>query len=138
VSNPYLSLLGRVLIAAFFLSEAVARIGRWSELALIVEAKGIPLGHILLTCTLITMLFCGTGLLIGYQIRLCAVALIVCTLGWLVFAHDFWSILNPDRRANEYQTFALGMTLIGGLLLLMGDKVQRFALDACLKSEKDA
>lgn len=137
MSNSYISLLGRALIALFFVSEAISRIGRWDELALIVEAKGIPLGHILLTTALLAMLLCGIGLLIGYQIKLCGSVLMVCTLGWLFFAHDFWSFLNPDKRADEYQTFALGITLIGGLLLLMGQKAQPFTLDAHLRSVKD-
>lgn len=125
-----LFLLGRLLLGWFFLSQAILRVGQWSSAALFVE--GLPLGHLLLSFSLVAMLIGGLGLVLGLQTRACAAILAVCTLGWLLSAHPFWRIGDSAARGADYQVFALGVGLVAGLVLLVAAGPGRWSLDALL------
>jgi putative oxidoreductase len=137
VSKSFLLLLGRALVGWYFVSQAVMRISNWDAMAILVEIKHVPMGQILLTFSLIAMLLGGVTLILGYQARLTAAVLVLCTGAWLLVAHDFWSIHDAVVRDSDYQTFALGIALLGGLLLMMGEGPGRFSLDAMISRQAE-
>ncbi len=83
---------------------------------ILVQMKQVPFGHLLLALSLIAMFFGSVGLVSGFQTRFSALVLAVCTAAWIGVAHDFWTIQNPLVQAADYQIFALGIAIIGGLL----------------------
>ena len=130
VSTDFHALVGRLLLGWFFLSQANLRVGQWDAMLLLVQMRHIPLGATLLSLSLVTMLLGGAGIILGWQARLCAAALTLCTLAWVVCAHDFWNLQNAIDRTGDFETFSLGLGLVGGLLLLTGFGPGRFSMDA--------
>lgn len=99
-------------------------------MVVLVQMKHLPFGTLLLGVAILAMIMGAAGLLVGFQTRFSALVLACCTLGWMLVAHDFWNIDNPLERAADYQTFALGAALTGGLLVLVGRGAGNIAFDA--------
>lgn len=104
---------------------------------MLVEMKRVPFGQVSLGLSLIAMCFGSIGLVLGFQTRFTAFALIICTGAWIGVAHDFWTISNPVVRAADYQIFALGVAIIAGLLCLVAFGAGRFAVDGVDAGKKN-
>jgi putative oxidoreductase len=120
---------GRVLLGWFFTSQAVQRINEWGAMKILVQTRHIPFGAMLLTLSLLAMFFGSIGLVSGFRTRFSAFVLIICTSAWIGVAHDFWAIQNPIARAADYQIFALGMALIGGLFAFVASGAGQYSAD---------
>jgi len=99
-------LIGRWLIAWFFLSEAYTRASSWSGTIEMMAAKHIPDAP-----------------------PLFALALFGFTIVTTVVMHDYWKIANLAERATEYDLFARNMAIAGGLLLIVGMGAGPLAID---------
>jgi putative oxidoreductase len=73
-------------------------------------------------------LFGGLLILVGYQTRWAAIALIVFTLLTIFLAHNFWTMEGPARVANQAH-FYKNLGLIGGFLFLIALGSGRCSLD---------
>jgi putative oxidoreductase len=122
-----LSMLGRWLLGWFFISEALHRIADWDAMVILVQMKHVPYGQPLLALGVVAMIFGGSMLFIGFQTRFSALILALCTIAWTGLAHDFWTIRNAAERASDYQDFALGIAVIGGLLTIAAFGGGRFS-----------
>ena len=128
-SESITPLLGRFLLAWFFLSQAVQRIREWDAMVVLTQMKHLPFGPLLLALAVLAMIWGGFMLILGYQTRFAALMLSFCTAVWIYVAHDFWTLRDPILRGADYLTFSLGVALIGGLLALTGLGGGRFSLD---------
>jgi putative oxidoreductase len=99
-------------------------------MVILVQMKHVPFGMVLLGLSLLAMIFGSFGLVSGFQTRFSAVVLAICTASWAGVARNFWAIHNPLERSSDYQTFALGVAIIGGLFCLAASGGGRFAIDA--------
>jgi putative oxidoreductase len=122
-------LVGRCVLAWFFLSEAWSRAGAWDSTLLAMTAKDLPVPPVLLAVALLAMVLGGLSLLFGFQTRHGALLLFGFTIAASLLMNDFWKIENPADRAAEYDLFARNMAIAGGLLLLVGMGPGKFALD---------
>ena len=113
------SFCGRAFIGWFFISEAYHRILEWDAMEILVQMRHVPFGQPLLALAVLAMILGGISLVIGFQTRFSALVLSVCTGAWIAVAHNFWTIHNAILRASDYQMFALGIAVIGGLLTLV-------------------
>jgi putative oxidoreductase len=123
-------LVGRCILAWYFFSQALARIFEWDAMVVLARMKHVPLAPLLLGFAILAMSLGAIALLVGFLTRFSALMLACCTLGWMLIAHDFWTLRDPLERAADYQTFALGAALTGGLLILVGRGAGKFAWDA--------
>jgi putative oxidoreductase len=129
--SEYISpFVGRMVLAWFFLSEAVAYAGQWDGTVQLMALKGIPVAPLLLAVALIAMFLGGLSLVLGFQTRHGAVLLFGFTVVVSVAMHNFWSISNPIERASDYEMFARNMAIAGGLLLLVGMGPGPVAIDS--------
>jgi putative oxidoreductase len=129
LSEQISPLIGRWVLAWFFLSEAFAMAGRWDATLLGMTAKEIPAPPLLLALALLAMILGGLSLLLGYHTRHGAMLLFAFTIAASVLMHDFWKIDNPADRVADYDIFARNVAIAGGLLLLVGMGPGRFAID---------
>jgi putative oxidoreductase len=129
--SEYISpLVGRLILAWFFLGEAMTYAGQWDGTIQLMALKNIPLQPLLLALALIVMFLGGLSLVFGFQTRYGAVMLFGYTIIVSVAMHDFWLINNAIDRAADYEIFARNMAIAGGLLLLVGMGPGPVAIDS--------
>ena len=129
--SEYISpLVGRLILAWFFLSEAMTYAGQWDGTIQLMALKNIPVQPLLLALALIVMFLGGLSLVFGFQTRYAAVMLFGYTIIVSVAMHDFWLINNAIDRAADYEIFARNMAIAGGLLLLVGMGPGPVAIDS--------
>jgi putative oxidoreductase len=129
--SEYISpLLGRLVLAWFFLGEALGYAGQWEATIQLMALKNIPAAPLLLALALIVMALGALSLAFGFQTRHGAVLLFGFTVIASVAMHDFWSIHDPVARGEDYEVFARNMAIAGGLLLLIGMGPGPVAIDS--------
>ena len=119
---PAAALVGRALLAAIFLHEAVSKLTAYSAALAYMRAFGVP-GE-LLPFAIAVELGCGVLLLCGYQTRAAALVLAVFCLATAVLFHR-----NLGDR-NQLLHFEKDLAIAGGLLVLFARGAGAWALDA--------
>ena len=129
--SEYISpLVGRLILAWFFLGAALDYGNHWDATIQLMALKGIPAAPLLLALALIAMLLGGLSLVFGFQTRYGAVLLFGFTIIVSVAMHDYWLINSPIDRAADFDIFARNMAIAGGLLLLVGMGPGPVAIDS--------
>ncbi|HEY2068676.1 MAG: DoxX family membrane protein [Rhizomicrobium sp.] len=121
-------LIGRWLLAWYFLSQGWALANDWNHTVLDMLAHGLPVAPLLLALALLVMLLGSLSLILGYQTRYGAVMLFALVVLSSIAMHAFWLMHSPAQQA-QYELFARNLAIAGGLLLLVGMGPGRFALD---------
>jgi len=129
-------LIGRGLLAWFFLSSAIGIMGDFEGQAQVMTIKHLPVPQLLLVATLMVLILGGLSLLIGFHTRAGALLLFAFTLIASMVMLDFWHVADPIGRNDEYDLFARNVAIAGGLLLLVGMGPGAFAVDNSLAPKK--
>ena len=119
---PAAALVGRALLAAIFLHEAVSKLTAYSAALAYMRAFGVP-GE-LLPFAIAVELGCGVLILCGYQTRAAALLLAAFCLATAVLFHR-----NLGDR-NQLLHFEKDLAIAGGLLVLFAHGAGSWALDA--------
>jgi len=122
-------LIGRWVLAWYFLSAAWDRATHWNTTMTLMAMQHVPAPPVLLALALIVMILGGLSLFLGYHTRHGAMLLFGFTAVVTVAMHNFWTIHNPSDRAADYELFACNVAIAGALLLLVGMGAGPFALD---------
>ncbi|MBS0473298.1 MAG: DoxX family protein [Proteobacteria bacterium] len=134
--SEYISpLVGRLILAWFFLSGVYSYAGQWDVSVQFMALKGIPAPPLMLALALVAATLGGFSLILGYQTRHGAVLLFAFTLIVSIAMHDFWKIHDVIAREADYQIFARNMAIAGALLFLVGMGPGPVAIDS-IKSKK--
>jgi putative oxidoreductase len=115
---PAAALVGRALLAAIFLHEAVSKLTAYSAALAYMRAFGV------LPFAIAVELGCGVLILCGYQTRAAALLLAVFCLATAVLFHR-----NLGDR-NQLLHFEKELAIAGGLLVLFAHGGGAWALDA--------
>jgi putative oxidoreductase len=135
--SEYISpLVGRLILAWFFLSQAVFYGGHWNDTILMMAHKSVPIPPVLLMLSLIILWLGGLSLILGFQTRHGAVLLFGFTLVVSVAIHNFWLIPDGGLRFAEYEIFARNTAIAGALLLLVGMGPGPVAIDSIKRGGK--
>jgi len=129
-------LIGRAMMAFFFLNAALGIMGSFEGTAQLMMLKNLPAPQLLLVFVLVILILGGLSLLFGFHTRAGALMLFAFTLIASMLMHDFWKIANPIDRASDYEIFARNVAIAGGLLLIVGMGPGAFALDNALNPKK--
>ena len=122
-------LVGRLLIAWFFLGEVRWRIDNWEGTVGLMHMRHIPSADLLLVIAIMVMVLGGLALILGYHTRQGALLLFGFTVLATVLIHDYWRIGNVMERDADYALFIRNLAVAGGLLLLVGMGPGPFAVD---------
>ena len=134
--SEYISpLVGRLILAWFFLSQVLHLAGQWDATIQLMALRHLPAPPLLLAVALIVLILGGLSLIIGFQARHGAMLLFGFTVVASVAMHDFWVIHNPIERAAEFELFARNLAFAGGLLLLVGMGPGPLAVDSIEKKK---
>jgi putative oxidoreductase len=118
-----LPLLGRIAIAAIFLSSGFGKLTAPAATIGYIASAGLPLPQVALAVAILVELGGGTLLVLGYRTRLVAAALAVFTLATGLAFH---SELGDQ---NQFVHFFKNIAIVGGLLQVMSFGAGRFSLD---------
>lgn len=127
-------LLGRLVLAWFFLTQAYHYALDWNNTAILLTMKAVPTPPIVLLLVLVGLLLGSVSLLFGFCTRAGALALFAITIAATVTMHDYWHVRAIAARAADYDIFARNVAIAGGLLLLIGMGSGRFGVDNLKKA----
>ena len=134
LKNP-LALLGRVLLAVFFIPAGFGKIAGFAGTVGYATAMGLPLPQVGVAIALVVEIVGGLALLVGFQTRYAALALALAlalaffTLVASYFFHGYWA-LPADQQMMQQLMFFKNIGVIGGLLAFAAHGAGGFSLDA--------
>ncbi len=133
--QDYVQAFGRVLISIVFVVFGYLQftnIGSYIANPVIIKVAAMSGGALSPTVLAYLVaaidLFGGLLVLVGFQTRWAALALIGFVLLTVIFAHNFWTMEGAARAANQAH-FYKNLGLIGGLLFLLVHGPGRYSLD---------
>jgi putative oxidoreductase len=121
MSNALLLLLGRVLLAAIFISAGLQKFSGIESTAGYIASAGLPAGTALAWAAAIFEVVAGIAILVGFQTKYAALALAAfCVFTGLVF-HG-----GADQMQQMFKNFGLA----GGFLALAAAGAGAWSVDA--------
>jgi putative oxidoreductase len=129
-TSEYISpLVGRFVLAWFFLSQSWILAHQWDEAVAGMVTKHLPVAPLLLALAIVVMVMGAISLIVGFHARHGAMLLFAFMVLVSVLMHDFWKEADAARRVADYELFARNMAIGGGLLMIVGLGPGRFAID---------
>ena len=99
-AQPYLYVLGRLLISPIFILSGISKISNFAATAKMMAGKGLPLPEFLLVLTILIEVCGGVMLLLGIYARLTALVFFV----WLIPVTAAEARLQAsERRFHEHR-----------------------------------
>ncbi len=112
MSTPtYLPALGRVLIALIFVMSGLGKIAAPANTIAYIQSTGAPLAPVAYAIAVIVEVAGGLALMVGFQTRLTAAALAVCTLATAILFHNNMADQNhsfPEEHRDHRRSSASG------------------------------
>jgi putative oxidoreductase len=128
--TEYISpLIGRCVLAWFFLSQAWTYSHSWDATVQTMAMQQIPIAPVLLVLALAVMILGGLSLAIGLHARHGALLLFAFTMIASLLMHPFWKIAEGAAREADYEIFIRNVAIAGALLMIIGLGPGRFAID---------
>jgi putative oxidoreductase len=113
--------VGQILLASMFIKGGASAFmepgGRVSK----VEASGIPQAHQAVVLNGALMVIGGTALALDLAPKSAALLLIGCLIPTTLIGHPFWQEETPAGRANNQIQFLKNLSMLGGLLIMLGE-----------------
>ena len=122
-------LLGRCVLAWFYLVQAYRYAMDWTGTAELLSMKGLAASPIFLFVGLVGITLGALSLLLGYRTRVGALTLFVITVWATITMHDYWNLKTLAAQAADYDIFARNIGITGGLLAIIGMGGGPFGID---------
>ena len=119
--NPYVHLLGRILLALIFIVAGVGKISDPAGTAGYMQSVGLP--GFLVWPTIALEVLGGIAIIIGFQTRIAAFALAAFTLAAAALFHT--NFADPMQSIM----FMKNLSMAGGLLLLAASGATAWSVD---------
>ena len=118
-TRDLLAFLSRALIALLFLPEGIGKITNFAGTVQYITANHVPLPEVAAVIGIVVEVGLVSLLLVGYQTRWVALAIIVFIIVITFAFHPYWSIAAAaqayDQKLNFYRNFAIA----GGLCSIL-------------------
>ena len=124
----YAPLAGRILMSLLFLVSVFGKLTDFGGTAGAMAGKGMPMPQLLLVAGIALELAGSIMLILGWKVRLAALALIVFTIPATLYFHNFWAY-PPEQVRNQRNHFLKNVTIVGGLVFVIGMGAGPLALD---------
>jgi putative oxidoreductase len=119
----YAPAAGRVLIAIIFLFSAVGKITGPAGTIGYIASSGLPLPSVCYAIAVVVELFGGLALLVGYRVRIAALALALFSIAAAIGFH------NNFADQGQLISFLKNLAIAGGLLQVVAFGAGAFSLD---------
>lgn len=128
----YAAPLGRLLLCLIFVMSAMGKLTDWAPPAQMIADKGLPAPDALLAIAVALELIGGISVLIGFQARWGAVALLLFLVPVSLIMHNFWTIEDPGQRMGQMINFMKNVSIAGGLVFVLAMGPGPFSVDNLL------
>lgn len=122
--------LGRLCIAAIFISAAINKFLNYDATVAFMSTKGLPNIPLLLFLAAFVELIGGLSLVLGYKARWGALILMIFLGITTYLFHDFWNIQGEGRDLQMIM-FLKNLAIFGGLIYVLACGAGCLACDAC-------
>ena len=136
VGESIAPLLGRFVLAWFYVVQAYRYAVDWNGTSALLEMKGLPAAPIFLFIGLVGITLGSISLLLGFRTRVGALTLFVITVWATITMHDYWNLRTVAARTADYDIFARNIAITGGLLAIIGMGGGRFGMDGAVGGGK--
>jgi putative oxidoreductase len=131
------ALIGRILIAAIFITSGIAKLTDPAGAAGYMNGVGIGNADTLVYVAGVAELAGGLSLLFGFLTRIGAMGLIVFLAITTLFFHNFWAMTGAEAKTQMVQ-FMKNLAIMGGLFTIVAMGPGRYSVDARLRKPKAA
>lgn len=114
-----LFVLGRVILAAFYLYSAFNHFAQLDSYAGYAASKRVPSPKVLTVLTGLLLLIGGLSILLGVYPTVGVVALVLFFVPVTFWMHDFWNVEDAMQRQVQQTQFGKNMALLGSTLMLL-------------------
>ena len=128
-ANP-LALLGRILLAYFFIPAGIGKLGAgFAGTVGYIASKGLPMPEVLAVAALMVEIGAGLALLVGFKTRWAALLLALFTLAAAVLFHNYWGVPAGQQMVQQLM-FNKNLGIAGGLLAFAAFGAGALSVDA--------
>lgn len=110
--------IARVVLALYFVFNAVNHFAQWGAMTQYAAAKRVPAAGLMVILTGLMLLAGGASILFGYQITAGAIVLALFLVPTAFIMHNFWAEEDPMARANQMAHFLKNIALAAAVLML--------------------
>ena len=129
VYGDWMTLIGRILIAAMFLMAAIGKITNFGGTRDYMASYGFPIASVFLVLTIALQFVGSLALILGIWTRLFALLFALFVIATIFIFHPPWI-------AEQMGTFSKNTMITGGLLVLSAFGAGRISLDYKLRYKK--
>ena len=127
-STSIVPLIGRILIAIFFIPQGLGKIAGFSGTVAYVTSAGLPLPAVGVAIAIFVEVVVAAALLVGWQARWAALIMALFSIAAALVFHQFWAS-PPDQQMMQNIQFFKNMAIAGGLLFVFAFGPGAFSLD---------
>jgi putative oxidoreductase len=129
------ALIGRILIAAIFVTSGFAKLTDPAGAAGYMTQVGIPNADVLVYVAGIAELLGGLALIFGFLTRLAALGLILVLIPTTLLFHNFWTMEGAEAK-TQMVNFMKNLAILGGLATVFANGPGRFSIDSRIRRPK--
>jgi len=130
------ALIGRILIAAIFITSGLAKLFDLNTTAGYMTQAGIPAARTLAVIAGLAEIAGGLSIAFGFLARLGALGLFLYMIPVTLTFHHFWTFEGAEQKA-QLVNFMKNLAIMGGLLVLYAEGPARYSIDARLRRPKE-
>lgn len=127
-AHPAVLLIGRLLLALIFILSGFSKITGFAGTVGYMASQGLPVPQLLIIPAILIELGGGLLILIGYQTRWAALAIVLFLIPTTLIFHAFWAVPTEQVQMQMIQ-FQKNLAIMGGLLCLMAAGPGRYSVD---------
>jgi putative oxidoreductase len=128
-------LAGRGLLSSIFLLSAAGKLASFSGTQQFMAAKGMPATAFFLAMAILFESLGGLSVLLGYKVRVGALALIVFLIPATLIFHNFWDYQGMEMQM-QMTNFLKNAAIMGGLTLLLAFGAGELSIDHRMAAKK--
>lgn len=131
------ALIGRILIAAIFVTSGFAKLTDPAGAAGYMNHVGIPNSDVLVYVAGVAELLGGLALIFGFLTRLAALGLILVLIPTTLLFHNFWALEGAEAK-TQMVNFMKNLAIMGGLVMVFAKGPGRFSIDQRIRRPMEA
>ena len=118
VAGQYGPLVGRILLAQIFIVSGLGKVTGFAGTAAYMASKGMPLAEFFAVGAILLELGGGIALILGWQARWGALAILVFTIPATLIFHNFWAV-DAAQVQDQMIHFMKNLCIAGAALYVM-------------------
>ena len=126
--KTYGPLGGRILLALIFLMSGYGKVTGFEGTVGYIASKGLPLPQVAAAAAAAVELVSSILLIVGWQARWAATALLLFTIPATLIFHNFWAV-DAAQVQNQTIHFMKNLSMMGGMLYVMAFGAGPLSLD---------